>query len=205
MFSLTRSTFSSIIIRAALTMAAIITGTLLIIPKATTSKAFIESNLKDEALGDSSVLRFSETRGQSIATYGASGRVIDAVTGQPLAGIHVVYGRPANNTNNGGFVSFATAQTNTLVVEGETLPVGARILASITNQLRFSNGYAQVDEDGRFVISGLAAGTYEITLNVYHPPPRQAVRLLPTLKQIVKVTDGNESVVAFTIHLPAND
>jgi hypothetical protein len=44
-----------------------------------------------------------------------------------------------------------------------TLPVGARMVASISNQLRFANGYAQVDEDGRFVISGLAAGTYELT------------------------------------------
>jgi hypothetical protein len=48
-------------------------------------------------------------------------------------------------------------------VDVGTLPVGARMAASISNQLRFANGYAQVDEDGRFVISGLAAGTYELT------------------------------------------
>jgi hypothetical protein len=88
-------------------------------------------------------------------------------------------------------------------VEGGTLPAGARMVASISNQLRFANGYAQVDGDGRFVISGLAAGTYEITLNIYRPPPRQAMRLIPTLKQIVKVSDANESVVAFTVNLPA--
>jgi hypothetical protein len=382
MFDRSLSASSSIIIRAALITAAIITWTQLIIPKAPTSHAFIESNLREAALVDSSVLCFRETNkraaaniqpGQSAKTYTASGRVIDAVTGQPLAGIHLVYGRPANNTNNGGFVSFAISQSNTLGefrldhlkpghyavyisssldrsdlysdvvvfdvvdadvanlevqarhgsklsgfvlpagvtsataltglssvkivaavpsignlrvgianvtaigpdgsfqftglrpgkafinlkadsenlnglsilriehngveqkqgieikpgedildlrfliadgtgvisgqvrVEGGTLPAGARILASISNQLRFANGYAQVDEDGRFVISGLAAGTYEITLNTYHPPPRQAVRLLPTLKQIVKVADGNESGVVFTIHLAAND
>ena len=79
------------------------------------------------------------------------------------------------------------------------------MVASISNQLRFANGYAQVDGDGRFVISGLATGTYEITLNTYRPPPRQAVRLIPTLKQIVKVSDANESVVAFTVNLPAKE
>ena len=86
-------------------------------------------------------------------------------------------------------------------VEGGTLPPGARMIASISNKLRFANGYAQVDQEGRFVIAGLAAGTYELTLNVYNPPPRQAVRLLATMKQIVNVTDANESSVVFTATL----
>lgn len=86
-------------------------------------------------------------------------------------------------------------------IEGGTLPAGARILASITNKLRFSNGYAQVDPEGKFVISGLAAGTYEITLNTYRPPPHQGVRMLPTLKQSVKVSDVGDSPVLFTIFL----
>ena len=86
-------------------------------------------------------------------------------------------------------------------VEGGALPVGARMTASISNQLRFANGYAQVDQDGRFVISGLAVGTYELTLNTYRPPPRQAARLLPTMKQTVTVTDANESSVFFTLIL----
>jgi hypothetical protein len=86
-------------------------------------------------------------------------------------------------------------------VEGGTLPPGSRMRASINNTLRFANGYADVDENGRFSISGLAAGTYEITLNVYGSPPRQAVRLLPTLKETVKVADGNETEAIFTINL----
>ena len=79
------------------------------------------------------------------------------------------------------------------------------MVASISTQLRFANGYAQVDGEGWFVISGLSAGTYEITLKTYRPPPRQAVRLIPTLKQIVKVSDANESVIAFTVKLPAKE
>jgi hypothetical protein len=86
-------------------------------------------------------------------------------------------------------------------IDGGTLPAGTRMLASITNKLRFSNGYAQVDPDGKFVISGLAAGTYEITLNTYQPPPHQGVRMLPTLKRLVKVSDAAESSVLFTIFL----
>jgi hypothetical protein len=307
--------------------------------------------------------------GQSVETYSVTGRVIDAVTAQPLAVVHFVYGQPANTTNNGGFVSFKIEQTNSLgefslqhlkpghyalyisssidrsdlysdvlnfdvvnsdlanlevqarhgsklggfvvpssvsnattlealsavkivsavpsignlrvgitnltnilpdgsfqltglrpgkafinlkadnetlnglsiqrlersgeelkqgfeikagedildlrimiadgtgVIRGQvkvvggTLPAGTRMTASISNKLRFANGYAQVDENGRFVISGLAAGTYELALNIYNPPPRQAVRLLPTMGQSVKVTEGNESSVLFTVAL----
>ena len=87
-------------------------------------------------------------------------------------------------------------------VEGGTLPAGARMRASIRNQLHFANGYAEVDKDGRFEISGLAAGTYELTLNTYNPPPQQGVLLLPTRKQIVTVADANESPVVFTLVLP---
>jgi hypothetical protein len=87
-------------------------------------------------------------------------------------------------------------------VEGGTLPAGARMTASLSNQLRFANGYAQIDENGRFVIAGLAAGTYELALNTFRPPPHQAARLLPTMRQIVNVTDANESSVVFTVVVP---
>src|SRR5262249_3515042 len=50
--------------------------------------------------------------GQSVDTYSATGRVIDAVTAQPIAGAHFVYGQPATDTNNGGFQSFSLGQTN---------------------------------------------------------------------------------------------
>lgn len=308
--------------------------------------------------------------GQNVETYSAAGRVIDAITAQPIGGARFVYGEPANNSNNGGFVSFKIEQTNSLgefrlqhlkpghyalyisssvdrsdlysdvltfdvvnsdltnlevqahhgsklsgfvipsgvsnptalvglsavkivsavpsignlrvgitnlatispdgsfqltglrpgkafinlkadnqtlnglsiqrlersgeelkqgfeikpgedildlritiadgtgVIRGQvkvvggTLPPGTRMNAAISNKLRFANGYAEVDEDGRFVISGLAAGTYDLTLNTYNPPPRQAVRLLPTMIQSVNVTDGNESSVVFTVTLP---
>src|SRR5689334_20096946 len=49
----------------------------------------------------------------SAQMYSATGRVIDAVTAQPIASTHFVYGQPAIDTNNGGFVSFHQGQTNT--------------------------------------------------------------------------------------------
>src|SRR4029450_4619768 len=52
--------------------------------------------------------------GQSAEMYSATGRVVDALTPQPVAGAHFVYGQPDNSTNNGGFVSFAIAQANNL-------------------------------------------------------------------------------------------
>lgn len=89
-------------------------------------------------------------------------------------------------------------------VEGGPLPEGTRMLASITNKPRFSNGYAEIDKEGNFAFVGIPAGTYEITLNTYHPPPRQALRLLPTLKQTTKVNDAAESQVEFRVWLGAS-
>ena len=330
---------------------------------------FVQNNIIRAAILLVSLLCADSVLGQSPQVYSATGRVIDAITAQPIAGVHFVYGRPGINTNNGGFVSFAIGQADTsgefrlphlkpghyalyisssldhsdlysdvlnfdivdadvanlevkaqhgsrlsgfvvpagvtsattlatlssvklvaavpslgnlrtgianltnispdgsfqliglrpgkafinlkadnevlnglsivrierngeelkqgleirpgedifdlrimiadgtgvirgqVNVEGGTLPTGTRMVASISNRLRFANGYAQVDQDGRFVISGLAAGTYQVTLDTYNPPPRQAVRLLPIMMQIVKVTDTTESSVTFNIAL----
>ncbi len=51
--------------------------------------------------------------GQTTEIYNATGGVIDAITAQPIAGAHFVYGRPATSTDNGSFVSFKIGQTNT--------------------------------------------------------------------------------------------
>ena len=374
MFDRKSSTFSSII-RTALLLASLTWVEVIIAnPRDSHSVAGTKSSIACQI--DSNRPCFQELDkftgfdpSQSRETFSASGRVIDAVTAQPIAGAHFVYGQPADSTNNGGFVSFAIAQANNLgefrldhlkpghyalyisasldrsdlysdvlnfdvvdadlanlevqarhgsrlsgfvvpagvtssaalaglssvkvvaavpsignlrvgianvtgispdgsfqftglrpgkafinlkadseslnglsilriernsgelkqgieikpgedildlrimvadgtgvirgqiKVEGGTLPAGVRMAASISNQLRFANGYAQVGEDRQFVISGLAAGTYDITLNAYRPPPEQTVRLLPTLKQTVKVTDANESSVVFTLNL----
>ena len=145
-------------------------------------KAFINLKADNESLNGLSILRIERNSGE--LTQG-----IEIKPGEDIFDLRIMI---ADGT---GVIR------GQVKVVGGTLPAGARMAASISNQLRFANGYAQVDDNGRFIISGLAAGSYDITLNVYSPPPRQGVRLLPTMKQTVQVTDANESSVTFTLAL----
>lgn len=149
-------------------------------------KAFINLKADNESLNGLSILRIERNSGELK-------QGIEIKSGEDILDLRVMI---ADGT---GVIC------GEVKVVGGNLPAGARLAASISNQLRFANGYAHVDENGRFVISGLAAGTYELILNTYNPPPRQAVRLLPTMKQTVKVTDANESSVVFTLTLPQDD
>jgi len=146
-------------------------------------KAFINLKADNEVLNGLSILKI-ERNGEEVK------QGIEIKPGEDIFDLRIMI---ADGTG------IIRGQVN---IEGGTLPAGARMTASISNQLRFANGYAQVDADGRFVISGLAAGTYDVVLNIYNPPPHQAVRLLPTTKQTVIVTDANESSVIFTLNLP---
>lgn len=144
-------------------------------------KAFINLKADNESLNGLSILRI-ERNGEELK------QGIEIKSGEDILDLRIVV---ADGT---GVIR------GEVKVVGGNLPAGARMVASISNRLRFANGYAHVDENGRFVISGLPAGTYELTLNIYSPPP-QAVRLLPTMKRTVNVTDANESSVVFTLTL----
>jgi hypothetical protein len=48
----------------------------------------------------------------SAQMYSANGRVIDAVTAQPIARARFVYGQPANSVDNGGFKDFKIGLTD---------------------------------------------------------------------------------------------
>ena len=146
-------------------------------------KAFINLKADNETLNGLSILRIE--RGSEELKQG-----IEIKPGEDIFDLRVIIG------DGTGVIR---GQVN---VQNGTLPAGARMSASISNQLRFANGYAQVDADGRFVISGLAAGTYKLTLNTYSPPPHQAAQLLPPVTKTVNVTDANESSVFFTVTLP---
>lgn len=145
-------------------------------------KAFINLKADNEILNGLSILRI-ERNGEEV-TQG-----IEIKPGEDILDLRIMI---ADGT---GVIR------GQVKVENGTLPAAARITASISNKLNFANGYAQVDQDGRFVISGLAAGTYELALNVFRPPPHQNVRLLPTMRQTVNVTDANESPLTLTIVL----
>lgn len=146
-------------------------------------KAFISLKADNEVLNGLSILRLERNGGE--VKQG-----IEIKPGEDIFDLRIMI---ADGTG------VIRGQVN---VESGTLPAGARLTASIATPLRFANGYAQVDADGRFVISGLAAGKYDVVLNIYNPPPRQNVRLLPAMSQPVNVTDANESAVVFTLKLP---
>ncbi len=87
--------------------------------------------------------------------------------------------------------------------EGGTLPNDAMVTVLLRRDGVVPNrGGAQVDSRGQFVIENLAAGTYEVTIQLYslgsgRLPPRPSM----PVKQTVTVSDGTESQVLLTLDL----
>lgn len=103
-------------------------------------------------------------------------------------------------------IEYGTGSIRGLVrVAGDILPDGMRMMVNIrplasdgaSPQMR----PAQVDARGRFLIEGLPAGEYEVT--VLTLITRGAPRRAPHLKQNVTVTNGVESEVTFDVDLSA--
>src|ERR1041385_4813741 len=103
MFARNGSTFL-LIIRTALLLVALMCAAVI---KANARDLHFVAGMKSHQLAQAGLT-------QSVERYSAAGRIIDAVTAQPIAGAHFVYGRPANSTDNGGFVNFEIGQTNTI-------------------------------------------------------------------------------------------
>jgi hypothetical protein len=88
----------------------------------------------------------------------------------------------------------------TVRVIGGDLPPNARMSVSARREGgRPPYGYGMVDARGRFALSNLLAGTYEVMLTVGPPQPRQ--RPMQPQKQTVNVTDDGEVQVDFIIDL----
>jgi protocatechuate 3,4-dioxygenase beta subunit len=85
--------------------------------------------------------------------------------------------------------------------EGGTLPVESMLFISMTRDGIPSRQSAQVDSRGQFVIESLAAGTYELTLQVVSLGGNMSRGMPIRQKQIVTVNDGAESQVLFTVDL----
>jgi hypothetical protein len=87
-------------------------------------------------------------------------------------------------------------------VENGTLPPSGRLVISISKVGDAINtpsgGGTAADARGRFLIEGLATGTYELTVQAFIPERRQRPR---TAKQLVTVTDGSATDVMLTIDL----
>ena len=86
--------------------------------------------------------------------------------------------------------------------ENGVLPPGTHLAVNLSkigdaNNPRSGGGTA-ADARGNFLIEGLAAGTYELTVFAFNPEWRQRPR---TVKQLVTVTDGSATEVMVTIDL----
>lgn len=87
--------------------------------------------------------------------------------------------------------------------ENGTQPPGSRVYISARREGSSAGNYgAQPDSRGRFVMSNLAAGTYEVTLNLgFAGGPQPPQRRPPPPKQFVTVADDAEAEVTFTVDL----
>jgi 5-hydroxyisourate hydrolase-like protein (transthyretin family) len=114
---------------------------------------------------------------------------IQIQTGEHLSGVRIVaaYG----NGSIRGVVK----------VENGPLPPSGRLiinLSKVGDTNTPAGGGTAADARGHFLIDGLAAGTYELTVFAFIPERRQRPR---TAKQLVTVTDGSATDVMVTIDL----
>ena len=118
-------------------------------------------------------------------------RTLEIQPGQSLSDVRV-------------FVSYGTGIIRgTVKFENGTPPPGASIFVRARREGSSSDHYgSQADSRGHFVISNLAPGTYEVTVNfAFRTAPQQGQRPPPPAKQFVTVADGVEAEVVFTLDL----
>lgn len=117
-------------------------------------------------------------------------------------GVEIAAGRPVSGLQV--FITFGTGTIRgTVTITGGTLPADARLMVRATRPAPMMNSNStQVDSRGHFMISGLAAGTYELILQRYPAPQYQPPRRPPPpLKQTVTVGDGMETEITFILDL----
>jgi len=119
-------------------------------------------------------------------------RTLELMAGQSLSDVRV-------------FLIFGTGTIRgTVKFENGTLPPGSRIFIGARREGSSAGNYgAQLDSRGRFVMTNLAAGTYEVNLSLGFPPGTQPQRRPQPAKQFVTVADGAEAEVTFTVDLKA--
>ena len=114
---------------------------------------------------------------------------VQVQTGEHLSGLQIVAADSSGSIR--GVVK----------LENGSLPPGGRLHISISkvgDAINTPSGSATAaDGRGRFIIEGLATGTYELTVNVFVPGRRQR----PGTKQLVTVTNGSATDVMVAVDL----
>src|SRR5713226_5274877 len=117
-------------------------------------------------------------------------RVIELQPGQDTSGVRL-------------YLTYGTGVIRGQVkVEGGTLPNDAMLMVLLRHDGVPARGGARVDSRGQFVLENLAAGNYEVTIQLVslgsgRLPPRPSM----PLKQTVTVSDGTEAQVLLTLDL----
>ena len=117
-------------------------------------------------------------------------KTLEIQPGQSVSGLRV-------------FVIVGTgAIRGTVTFEGGAVPPDLRIFVRIRREGAANFGEAQPDTRGHFLISNLAAGTYEVDVQLLsNQSVPAAQRPTPPQKQLVSVADDAETEVAFTVDL----
>ena len=117
-------------------------------------------------------------------------------------GIDISSGQSVSNVRV--FISYGTgAIRGTVKFENGSPPPDARIYVGLQRNGRSVDRGAQTDARGRFLITDIAPGNYEVILNLgfYTPVPQPPPRPRAPLKQFVTVADDTEVEVTFTVDL----
>ncbi len=114
---------------------------------------------------------------------------IEAKSGEKINGVRLVVAYSSGRLS--GQVTFANAPN---VSE-------YRIMATVSQSEKPANSRGvPVDERGRFLIEGLAAGVYELKVNAYHMKPGTVnTTELPSANQTVTIPHNNEAKVSLTL------
>lgn len=121
---------------------------------------------------------------------------IAVTTGQ---GVELQAGQSASNLRI--VINYGTGTIRgAITFVGGVLPSDSRLIIRCSREGKQESGGAYVDSRGRFLITGLAPGTYEVTLqvirNMNEGPPT-----VPPQKQIVQVSNESESEANFVVDL----
>jgi protocatechuate 3,4-dioxygenase beta subunit len=136
-------------------------------------------------------------RGLSIARIEGDGvlqnQVVEIQPGEDASGVRI-------------YLAYGTGSIRGQVkVEAGTLPGDVMMFVMLSREGVRGGNSGQVDARGRFLIENLAAGTYEVTLQVVSYGSPNTQRGFPPQRQTVTVADGTESEVLFTVNLNQKD
>jgi hypothetical protein len=133
-----------------------------------------------------------ESKGYTVARIAAdrevTNRQIELAPGQNVSGVRI-------------YVQYGSGVLKGEVkVAGGTLPPDIMLIVGVQKENQPRIAGAQVDSRGRFVLSGIPAGTYDVVLQIMSFGANSLPNGLPRMqRQTVNVSDDAESQITFTL------